>query len=131
MERAAIPNTPASPAPLHWFVMWFAFDGHSFETFSTEAEAKKHADDAMDDWRDDASDGGWDELSTQVCYGKVTHAVTVTPQDVEEWQVPSDCDGCEEHTLEPLNATCPGCFLISPTECPREADQPTDKCAIQ
>jgi hypothetical protein len=21
MERAAIPNTPASPAPLHWFVM--------------------------------------------------------------------------------------------------------------
>lgn len=111
--------------------MWFAFDGESFETFNCEEEAKSHAERAMDDWREDASDNGWDELSTQVCYGRVTHAVAVKEVTVEPELMPSGFDGCEEHTLESLIATCPGCFLINPTSCPREADQPTDVCVLQ
>jgi len=82
--------------------MWFCFDGHSFEVHDTEEKARKHAEAAMQDWQDDAADG-WDELSTQVCYGKVTHSVKVESIEVtneNEHYVPHGCDGLEEHKLE-------------------------------
>lgn len=113
---------------------WFSFDGESFETHNTEAEAKVEAERAMEWWADDAGDG-WDELSTQVCYGRITHTVRVEKipvTDDNRHMVPFGCDDSEFelHHLEPVDATCPGCFLISPKECPRAADQPTDKCVL-
>ena len=82
--------------------MWFSFDGESFETHNTESDAKKAAESAMGHWSDDAGDG-WDELSTQVCYGRITHAVaveTVEVTDDNRHLVPHGCDGIENHKLE-------------------------------
>lgn len=78
---------------------WFGFDGHSFEAFNSEGEARAYAEQAMDDWADDAGDGGWDELSTQVCFGKITHSVVATEQVVTEGR---ETQVCEEHSLEPI-----------------------------
>ena len=84
--------------------MWFSFDGETFETHNTEAEAKAEAERAMEYWADGAGDG-WDELSTQVVYGRVTHAVRVEAIEVTDDNrhlVPSGCDGMENHHLEQI-----------------------------
>lgn len=81
---------------------WFSFDGETFETHATEEEAAAAADSAMQYWRENA-DIGWDELSTQVAYGKITHAVRVETEPVtDETQhtVPAGCDTIEHHFLE-------------------------------
>lgn len=112
--------------------MWFSFDGFDFQTHTSEAKAKAAADDAMSSWRDDAGDG-WDELATQVCYGKVTHAVRVEREEITDENrhtVPYGSECIEFHHLEPINATCDGCMLINPGACPREADQPTQNCIL-
>ncbi|MEM9645412.1 MAG: hypothetical protein AAF989_10485 [Planctomycetota bacterium] len=83
--------------------MWFAFDGHSFETFNIEDEARAHAEHAMDDWSDDAMDGGWNELATQVCYGKITHGVHVKTIPASDADLPDGYGSLEEHTLEKLD----------------------------
>lgn len=86
---------------------WFSFDGLDFETHATEAEAAESARRAMQFWSDSAADG-WDELSTAVCYGRITHAVGVHPIDVTDensHQIPPGCDGLEEHTLERIAPT--------------------------
>ena len=83
---------------------WFCFDGESFETFASETEAKKWAEEALETWRDDASDGGWDELASQVCYGRITHAIRteeIPLPDENRHMVPDGCEGLEEHYLEP------------------------------
>lgn len=84
--------------------MWFSFDGEDFQIHNTEAEAARWANDAMESWADGAGDG-WDEQSTQVCYGRVTHAVrveTVEITDENRHTVPYGCDGIEKHFLEPI-----------------------------
>jgi len=89
---------------------FFSFDGETFEIHATEEEARAEAKRAMEFWSDDAGDG-WDELSTQVCYGRVTHAVKVTRipvTDENRHMVPSggDATAFEEHSLEAYdNAT--------------------------
>ena len=83
---------------------WFSFDGESFEVHNSEEEARHYAEQAMDTWSDDASDG-WDPCSTQVCYGKLTHAVRVDTRRVTDESrhlAPANCDAVEEHFLEPL-----------------------------
>ncbi|MEM8668777.1 MAG: hypothetical protein AAGG48_14750 [Planctomycetota bacterium] len=87
---------------------WFSYDGCSFELHESESAARKHAESAMQEWADDADDGGWDELSTQVCYGRVTHAVRVFPIPVTERNqhlVPKGCVGLEDHRLMRTEAT--------------------------
>lgn len=87
---------------------WFSYDGCDFELHATESEARKHAEAAMEEWSDDALDGGWDELSTQVCFGRVTHAVSVREiplTDQNRHLVPQGCEGIEEHTLDPVLST--------------------------
>lgn len=86
---------------------WFSFDGENFEKHRTEAEARNVAEMAMDDWSAFAADRGWDPLSTQVCYGKITHSVSVerTPvTDEDRHLVPTGCDDTEfeHHTLVPI-----------------------------
>lgn len=84
--------------------MWFSFDGESFQTHNTEEEAKASAEDAMQLWADRAGDG-WDDVSDQVCYGKVTHAVRVEHIEVTEENqhlVPAGCDAMEDHHLEKI-----------------------------
>lgn len=86
--------------------MWFSFDGEAFETHETEELAKRQAERAMEWWAEDAGEG-WDELSTQVCYGKVTHAVVIdrTPvTDDNRHLVPPGCDDTEfeHHRLEAI-----------------------------
>ena len=69
-------------------------------------EARADAELAMESWADCAGDG-WDELSTQVCYGRVTHAVrveTIEVTDENRHLVPSSCDGLEDHHLEPIGS---------------------------
>lgn len=82
--------------------MWFSYDGESFQTHNTEAEAIAEAKDAMEEWSDRASDG-WDEQSTQVMCGLVTHMVRVEHIEVtneNQHLVPSGCEGLEEHFFE-------------------------------
>lgn len=84
--------------------MWFSFDGESFETHGTESEAEAFAQRAMQFWADGADDG-WDELSTQVVYGKVTHAVRVEEIEVNDDNrhlLTAGCDGMEHHHLEKI-----------------------------
>lgn len=57
--------------------MWFAFTYDSFETFDTEQEAKREAEKALEFFRDEVSDAGWDEGSEQICWGKVSQKATV------------------------------------------------------
>lgn len=85
--------------------MWFSYDGETFETHNTEAEAAAAARRAMEDWSDSAADNGWDELSTQVVYGKITHAVRVEPVEITDdnrYKIPADCAGLENHYLEQI-----------------------------
>lgn len=50
---------------------FFAYDPEcGFETFKTEAEAKKYAQDSIDSYREEASEG-WSELVNNVCWGVV------------------------------------------------------------
>lgn len=50
---------------------FFAYDPEcGFETFKTEAEAKKYAQDSIDSYREEASEG-WSELVNNVCWGIV------------------------------------------------------------
>ena len=85
---------------------WFSFDGESFETHDTEAAARKSAEDAMHFWSEQAADDGWDEMSTGVCYGKVTHAVMVVPIPITEKNrhLLKDFDALEDHRLMRLEA---------------------------
>ena len=85
---------------------FFSYDGVEFETHSTEAEAKAVAENAMENYQDEAMDG-WDDASTDICYGKVTHGVIVKEiekteenKDLALW---SQCDSMEEHRLEKLD----------------------------
>lgn len=85
--------------------MWFVFDGCSFEIHDTLAKAKAAADSAMDGWSDYA-DEGWDECSTQVCYGRVTHCVRVEEIEINDDNrhlVHPDCESFEDHHLEPTD----------------------------
>lgn len=93
--------------------MWFSFDGESFQTHNTEQEAKDLAELAMQDWQDRAGDG-WDDQSTQVCYGKVTHAVRVEEIEITEENshlVPPGCEGAENHFLEPIGPATHDCNI--------------------
>lgn len=84
--------------------MWFSYDGESFQIHNTEEEAKALAEEAMQDWSDRAGDG-WDDVSDQVCYGRVTHAVRVERPEITEENrhlVPAGCEGIEEHYLEKI-----------------------------
>ena len=82
--------------------MYFSYDGEDFNMHETEAEAKADAENAMDNWQEDAYDG-WDDSSTQVCYGKITHDVrieTIPLTDENRHRVSSYCESLEEHFLE-------------------------------
>ena len=84
--------------------MWFSFDGESYETHETEEAAKTAAELAMDDWQDGAEDG-WNDNSSYVAYGIVTHAVRVETIEITEenaHSVPQSCDGIEHHHLEKI-----------------------------
>lgn len=84
--------------------MFFSFDGVSFEAHNTEEEAAKRAAEAMVFWHEDA-DEGWNDLSDQVCYGRITHAVRVERCEVTDenrHMVPPDTTEIEEHFLEPI-----------------------------
>lgn len=102
--------------------MWFCFDGESFEVFASETEARHQAELAMEEWRDDASDCGWDELASQVCYGQVTHAVNVEHipvTDDNRHTVPRNREGLERHHLEPVvsdGETLPPQFRSKPND---------------
>lgn len=85
--------------------MWFVYDGETFETYNTEAEAKAAADEAMQSWEDAAGDG-WPEESVNVLYGQVTHSVRVEKTEITDENrhfVPHGCDGLEQHYLEPID----------------------------
>lgn len=84
--------------------MWFSFDGIDFATHDTELQARQAAEEAMEQWQDDADDG-WDECSTKVCYGRVTHAVRVEPIEITDENrhlMHPDVTGLEKHHLEPV-----------------------------
>ena len=80
--------------------MYFSYDGETFEIHETEELAKAEADLAMEFWQDHACDSGWDELSTQVCYGKVTHAVLVEKIPVTDDNRHLAPHGCDETEFE-------------------------------
>ena len=87
--------------------MWFSFDGFDFQTHDSEAKAKAAADSAMSSWEDDADDG-WDELASQVCYGRITHAVRIERTEITDENrhtVPEGSECIEEHYLEPIYGT--------------------------
>jgi len=86
--------------------MWFSFDGETFEVHESEEAAKAEADQAMEFWAGNA-DEGWDEVSTQVCYGKVTHAVKVTDIPItedNEYLLRNGITTLERHDLVPVAA---------------------------
>ena len=79
---------------------WFSFDGESFGTHETEEEARVCAEEAMDMWSEMAlDDGEWCELSVQVCYGRITHAVRVSSDPEIRTE---DGEECELHDLVPV-----------------------------
>lgn len=50
---------------------FFAYDPETgFETFETADQAKKHAEECIQCYRDEAGEG-WDEQTDQVCWGEV------------------------------------------------------------
>lgn len=73
--------------------MWFSHDGESFQTHETKKQAEDAAEAAMKFWQSRAVDNGWDDESTFVMYGKVTHAVRVSVDETGKG---------ESHYLEPI-----------------------------
>lgn len=66
---------------------FFAYDPEcGFETFRTEAEAKKYAQDSIDSCREEASEG-WPELVNNICWGVVLGAT-------REVELPDEYNGC-------------------------------------
>lgn len=57
--------------------MFFSYDGQDFETHNTEQEARDAAEDALEFFRSEASDG-WDDESMHVCWGRLMQTVQVT-----------------------------------------------------
>lgn len=56
---------------------YFAYDPETgFETFSTEHLAITFANEIIDCYRDESSEG-WDELVTQVCWGEIKQMATM------------------------------------------------------
>lgn len=74
---------------------WFSYDGCSVETHETSEEAKARAEQAMEDWRDDARFDGWDECSLQVCWGRVEEHAEVTSRS-KATELDVDPDGAGE-----------------------------------
>ncbi len=57
---------------------------HGFETFNTEDEAKKSAQESIDVFRDYAKDG-WDENVDQICWGEIKQqTVIIDKKTIEE-----------------------------------------------
>ncbi len=82
---------------------YFSFDGETFETHCTEAVARGVAEGAMEFWLDQASEG-WDPLSTQVCYGIITHGVTVEEIPITENNQHDVSDNCEGQRRSMINS---------------------------
>lgn len=58
---------------------FFSYDGQNFETHNTEQEARDAAEDALEFFRGEASDG-WDDESMHVCWGRLMQSVQVTKE---------------------------------------------------
>lgn len=88
---------------------YFAYCPDSgFETFKTEEEAIKYAQDAVDWFRDGASEG-WDESVAQVCWGKILQEAKIVDEmstkEAEEKLgiiISADCSGYCDYKLEDL-----------------------------
>lgn len=63
--------------------MWFSYDYEDgFELHNTEESAEKRAKTLLDQWIDLArADGAWTEAAEQVCWGRVSRIVGITPSD--------------------------------------------------
>lgn len=82
--------------------MWFCVDScGTVETFQTEAEAKRAAEDALQSERADAIDGWSDEVE-HIMWGKVYGSVVQSycrPRTDEDFFVSSDCDEVCDYEL--------------------------------
>lgn len=69
--------------------MYFSYDGDYFETHETEQEAREAAEDAIESYRAEASDG-WPDESMHVSWGRVVQCVRVTEErpSTEEDELP-------------------------------------------
>lgn len=96
------------PAPVEQVAretgLYFCYDGHSFDTYPTLAEAKQNAEEALQYFADDAGDG-WDELVEQVCYGMVTGEVFEAerrPRNSDDYGVDSGIDLIVDYQLRDI-----------------------------
>jgi hypothetical protein len=71
---------------------WFSFSNDfGFETYETEEEARKSAEDALWEYRNDAADEGWSDEVHSIKIGRVTDWVIeterkkCTPEDGSDW----------------------------------------------
>lgn len=82
-------------------------DDQGFETFTTAEEAKESAQDALDHYQDNASEG-WDIEVENIYWGEIKQTTkeinvrTVEEAAEEGIYVSSDCSGVSEFVLEDL-----------------------------
>ncbi len=81
---------------------YFACDfDQQVEFFSTEAEAKKYAENALEEAGEQAADGSWPENTTEICYGRVLGSVECVksiprpPESIIDADTGQDADGNE------------------------------------
>ena len=58
--------------------------GHGIQFHDTAEEAKKEAEAALEAYREDASDNGWDESAAEVCWGEVRQVAVASQVPAEE-----------------------------------------------
>lgn len=65
---------------------FFSYDpqGNGIQFHDTAEEAEKAAEDALDVYREDASDNGWDENAGDICWGEVRQVAVPSQIPAEE-----------------------------------------------
>lgn len=75
--------------------LFFTYDGEGgFESFKTEAEAIKRAEEILQDHRDNSGEGWADDEVTSIVYGSITKRATMC--DVQPWPLDDEDEGQPE-----------------------------------
>ena len=82
---------------------FFAYDPEcGFDTYDTAEGAKDAAEEILDSYRDNASDG-WDEASSQICWGKISECANMFKTG-DKIEFDDELVDCCDYKFEPINS---------------------------